>query len=78
MLRSSHRPLLLTLQPKQLGHISQMCDYMAELNAGWKFSSAASLFGTKVDLTARFMSIMSVFLAKVEAEGGKSNGWISF
>jgi len=67
MLRSSHRPLLLTLQPKQLGHVSQMRDYMAELNAGWKFSSAASLFGTKVDLTARFMSIMSVFLAKVEA-----------
>lgn len=71
MLRSSHRPLVLTLEPKQLGYLSAMRDYMAELVGGWKYSATTGLLGSNVDLTAKFMSIMSVLLAKMEIDGSK-------
>lgn len=70
MLRSSHRPLVLLLEPQSPRYLSSMRDYMAELVAGWKYSAATGLLGSNSDLNTRFMSIMSVFLAKIELERG--------
>jgi len=71
MLRSSHRPLVLTLEPRRKGHLPLMRDYMAELVDGWKHSPAVGLLGSKVDLGVKFISAMSVLLAKIEVEDGK-------
>lgn len=41
---------------------------------GWALSPAATLFGVNSDVGAKFLSVMSVFLARVEADGK----WNSF
>jgi len=68
ILRSSHRPLLLTLTPTPSNALSEMREYMGKLVNGWALSPAATLFGVNSDVGAKFLSVMSVFLARMEVE----------